>query len=68
MSDDIYHFVTHYFGVSGFNTVLLGIIFFLVRQRYNALIEDLTNYEKRIDSLEKTFLVHGFKIYNPEDV
>lgn len=65
--DGILDFFNQRLGISPFNTALLVLIFVLIRQRYNGLLEDLGNAQTRIRRLERSLLVADINLLDLEE-
>lgn len=64
--DAFYHFVVDNLALSPLNTALLGIIFFLAKQRYTEQAETLTHLQKRNERVERSLIKAGIDLLEME--
>lgn len=64
--DALHNFFSNGFALSPVNTALLGVIFWLAKQRYYDQQEQINKAEARLDRCEKTFYKAGIDLVEME--
>lgn len=67
MQDVIYNIFGSSHPISYVNAVLLSLLFFFGKQRYQNIIEENKNQQSRINRLERSLLSAGIKLCDLEE-
>ena len=65
--DVLYSFLSHSSSLSSFNAVLLLMVFYFAKTRWQEIVEQVESTCKKIREHEMTFAKQGIEIYREEE-